>query len=83
MVAVEVERMLRLAEQCLERAKSFIGKSTNPPDLPASISTFSPCSSGQSEPHQSTVVPVTTASYNGNYIPLIRGICFINIQIND
>uniref|UniRef100_A0A3Q0S3D9 VPS9 domain containing 1 n=1 Tax=Amphilophus citrinellus TaxID=61819 RepID=A0A3Q0S3D9_AMPCI len=35
MVAVEVERMLTLAEQCLERAKSFIGKNADPPDLPA------------------------------------------------
>uniref|UniRef100_A0A3B5BDT5 VPS9 domain containing 1 n=1 Tax=Stegastes partitus TaxID=144197 RepID=A0A3B5BDT5_9TELE len=33
MVAVEVERMLRLAEQCLERARSFIGSSADPPDL--------------------------------------------------
>ncbi|KAM9376851.1 VPS9 domain-containing protein 1 isoform 2-T2 [Pholidichthys leucotaenia] len=41
MVAVEVERMLRLAEQCLERAKSFIGKSfhlPDSPDFPASAS---------------------------------------------
>uniref|UniRef100_A0A3Q3QKK1 VPS9 domain-containing protein n=1 Tax=Monopterus albus TaxID=43700 RepID=A0A3Q3QKK1_MONAL len=36
MVAVEVERMLRLAEQCLERAKSFIGKNTDPPLPPSS-----------------------------------------------
>uniref|UniRef100_A0A8C4HE15 VPS9 domain containing 1 n=1 Tax=Dicentrarchus labrax TaxID=13489 RepID=A0A8C4HE15_DICLA len=40
-VAVEVERMLRLAEQCLERAKSFIGKSADPPDLSASVSASS------------------------------------------
>lgn len=46
MVAVEVERMLTLAEQCLERAKSFVGKSAEPQDLPASA--FS--SSGLSEP---------------------------------
>uniref|UniRef100_A0A3Q3M850 VPS9 domain containing 1 n=1 Tax=Mastacembelus armatus TaxID=205130 RepID=A0A3Q3M850_9TELE len=33
MLAVEVERMLTLAEQCLERAKSFIGK-ISPPGTP-------------------------------------------------
>ncbi|KAM3870009.1 VPS9 domain-containing protein 1 [Diretmus argenteus] len=38
MVAVEVERMLRLAEQCLERAKSFIGRRDDCPDLSASSS---------------------------------------------
>ncbi|CAG5958376.1 unnamed protein product [Menidia menidia] len=48
MVAVEVERMLRLAEQCLERAKSFIGKSSGPPDLPTSAP--SPGSPDPSEP---------------------------------
>ncbi|XP_029953147.1 VPS9 domain-containing protein 1 [Salarias fasciatus] len=42
-VAVEGERMLRLAEQCLERAKSFIGKSLDPPGPPSS-------SSGPAEP---------------------------------
>ncbi|TKS73100.1 VPS9 domain-containing protein 1 [Collichthys lucidus] len=50
MVAMEVERMLRLAEQCLERAKSFIGKNADPPDLSASVSTSTSCSYGQSEP---------------------------------
>ena len=30
MVAVEMERMLRLAEQCLERAKSFIERHEEP-----------------------------------------------------
>ncbi|XP_037538604.1 VPS9 domain-containing protein 1 [Nematolebias whitei] len=57
MVAVEVERMLRLAEQCLERAKSFIGKRSDHPDLPTS-----PCSTGQSEPLQTTVLPSATAA---------------------
>ncbi|XP_072241464.1 VPS9 domain-containing protein 1 [Leuresthes tenuis] len=47
MIAVEVERMLRLAEQCLERAKSFIGKSPDP---------SSPGSPGQSAP-----LPAATA----------------------
>ncbi|KAM9351880.1 VPS9 domain-containing protein 1 [Symphorus nematophorus] len=61
MVAVEVERMLRLAEQCLERAKSFIGKSTNPPDLSTSVPTSS-SSPGQSEPQQTAVHPAPTAS---------------------
>lgn len=46
----EVERMLRLAEQCLERAKSFIEKTTDTP-----IQTTSP--SVDSAP----VVPVTSA----------------------
>ncbi|XP_041795054.1 VPS9 domain-containing protein 1 [Chelmon rostratus] len=62
MVVVEVERMLRLAEQCLERAKSFIGKSADAPDLSASVSTSSSCSPGQSEPHQTDVPPGATAS---------------------
>ncbi|XP_030281227.1 VPS9 domain-containing protein 1 isoform X1 [Sparus aurata] len=61
MDAVEVERMLRLAEQCLERAKSFIGKNADPPD-PASISASSSCSPGQSELYQTAVLPATTAS---------------------
>ncbi|XP_041745999.1 VPS9 domain-containing protein 1 isoform X2 [Coregonus clupeaformis] len=39
MVAVEVEKMLRLAEQCLERAKSsFIGRRDDPP-TPTSYTT--------------------------------------------
>ncbi|XP_035982901.1 VPS9 domain-containing protein 1 isoform X2 [Fundulus heteroclitus] len=52
-VEVEVERMLRLAEQCLERAKSFLGKCSDPPDPPTST-----CSSaGQSEPLQTEAGP--------------------------
>lgn len=65
MVVVEVERMLRLAEQCLERAKSFIGKSADPPDLSASIPSSSSCSSGQSEPLQTVVLPAATAANTG------------------
>lgn len=57
MVSVEVARMLTLAEQCLERAKSFVGKSTEPPDLSASA--FSSGSPGLPEPHQTAVVPVS------------------------
>ncbi|XP_054865091.1 VPS9 domain-containing protein 1 isoform X1 [Amphiprion ocellaris] len=68
MVAVEVERMLRLAEQCLERAKSFIGKNVDPPDLHASSSSSSSSSStaaaaaasSSSEPHQTTAAPTNT-----------------------
>ncbi|XP_026221275.1 VPS9 domain-containing protein 1 isoform X2 [Anabas testudineus] len=60
MVAVEEERMLRLAEQCLERAKSFMGKSTAPLDV--SISSSS--SPGQSRPHQTAVLPCATAPNN-------------------
>ncbi|XP_034541762.1 VPS9 domain-containing protein 1 [Notolabrus celidotus] len=59
MVVVEVERMLRLAEQCLERAKSFIGKSADPPDLSDSVCAPSVCPAGLSEPAQtaSNTVP--------------------------
>ncbi|KAM9569185.1 VPS9 domain-containing protein 1-like isoform 1-T1 [Salvelinus alpinus] len=39
MVAVEVEKMLRLAEQCLERVKSFVGKRDEPPTPPSSTTT--------------------------------------------
>nr|XP_046249119.1 VPS9 domain-containing protein 1 isoform X2 [Scatophagus argus] len=66
MVAVEVERMLRLAEQCLERTKSFIGKRTDPPDLSASVSASSSCSPGQSNPHQNAALP---ASISANTVP--------------
>lgn len=65
MVVVEVERMLRLAEQCLERAKSFIGKSAVPPDLSAPISTSSSCSPGQSEALQTVGHPTATAANTG------------------
>lgn len=65
MVVVEVERMLRLAEQCLERAKSFIGKSAVPPDLSASISPSSTCSPGLSEPFQTVGHPAATAANIG------------------
>uniref|UniRef100_A0A8C6PRS8 VPS9 domain containing 1 n=1 Tax=Nothobranchius furzeri TaxID=105023 RepID=A0A8C6PRS8_NOTFU len=50
LVVVEVERMLRLAEQCLERAKSSIEKRSDPPDPPASTPssvTDSPCIDAQ------------------------------------
>ncbi|TNN30428.1 VPS9 domain-containing protein 1 [Liparis tanakae] len=40
--------MLRLAEQCLERSKSFVGQRAAPPDLPAASSR----PPGQSEPRQ-------------------------------
>uniref|UniRef100_A0A3Q1HK38 VPS9 domain-containing protein n=1 Tax=Anabas testudineus TaxID=64144 RepID=A0A3Q1HK38_ANATE len=62
MVAVEEERMLRLAEQCLERAKSFMGKSTAPLDV--SISSSS--SPGQSRPHQTAVLPSTSPKKSGH-----------------
>lgn len=65
MVAVEEERMLMLAEQCLERAKSFIGKSTAPPDVAVSASS----SLGESEPHQTAVLSVSTAPNIGEYTP--------------
>ncbi|KAK7892097.1 hypothetical protein WMY93_024060 [Mugilogobius chulae] len=55
----EVERMLRLAEQCLERAKSFIEKTTDPP---AQAPTPSVSSEGQSETKEPLITPVTSAS---------------------
>ncbi|KAF3854331.1 hypothetical protein F7725_022386 [Dissostichus mawsoni] len=58
-VAVEVGRMLRLAEQCLERVKSFIGKRA---DLSASGSAPFSSSPGQSEPNQTAVLTDTTAN---------------------
>lgn len=61
---VAVERMLRLAEQCLERAKSFIGKSADPPDPSAFPS--SSRSPGQSEPQQTAVLP--TPANSGEYM---------------
>lgn len=61
MVVVEVERMLRLAEQCLERAKSFIGKSAEPPDT--SFSASSSCPPSQSQPSQ-TAVPSAANTAN-------------------
>ncbi|XP_032378227.1 VPS9 domain-containing protein 1 [Etheostoma spectabile] len=60
--AVEGERMLRLAEQCLERAKSFIGKRADPPNLSASVSASFTCSPGQSEPRQDAHLPAPTAA---------------------
>lgn len=79
MVAVEEERMLRLAEQCLERAKSFMGKSTAPLDV--SISSSS--SPGQSRPHQTAVLPCATAPNNGEYTPHQSETSFINIPSNN
>lgn len=58
---LEVERMLRLAEQCLERAKSFIEKTTDPHVPYASPSAASACSLGQSETTQPVLPPTTTA----------------------
>ncbi|XP_033824353.1 VPS9 domain-containing protein 1 [Periophthalmus magnuspinnatus] len=55
----EVERMLRLAEQCLERAKSFIEKSTA---LPAQTPTHSVSSVDQSESTQPSITPLTSAA---------------------
>lgn len=54
MVEVEVERMLRLAEQCLDRAKSFIGNRSDPADRPSSTD--------QSEAAQTEAGPVNIAS---------------------
>ncbi|KAM7396336.1 hypothetical protein PAMP_019381 [Pampus punctatissimus] len=69
MVMVEGERMLRLAEQCLERAKSFIGKSADPSDLSASTSVSSYCSTGQSPPHHTAVLPATVGTNTAVTVP--------------
>eukprot|EP00066_Takifugu_rubripes_P004016 XP_003967058.1 PREDICTED: VPS9 domain-containing protein 1 isoform X1 [Takifugu rubripes] len=61
-VALEEERMLRLAEQCLERAKSFIGKSAESPDRTTSVSQGPASSSGQSEALYLDVLPAATAT---------------------
>lgn len=65
MASVEVERMLRLAEQCLERAKSFIEKIPETPNRTISMSTASTCSPGQSGPPQTVVHPAATATDSG------------------
>ncbi|XP_037307798.2 VPS9 domain-containing protein 1 isoform X3 [Pungitius pungitius] len=51
--------MLRLAEQCLERSKSFLGKRSEPPNLPAASASFSHLP-GQSE--QSPLQPAAIAA---------------------
>uniref|UniRef100_A0A8C7ZIP9 VPS9 domain containing 1 n=1 Tax=Oryzias sinensis TaxID=183150 RepID=A0A8C7ZIP9_9TELE len=61
MVAVEIERMLRLAEQCLDRAKSFIERSSEPLD-PTTSSSASP---DPSVPHQTTVCAPAAGSADG------------------
>lgn len=66
-VSVEVERMLRLAEQCLERAKSFIGKSVEASDRTTAVSPASSSSPGQPEPMYLDVLPATATS-SGEYV---------------
>ncbi|XP_028287882.1 VPS9 domain-containing protein 1 [Parambassis ranga] len=56
MAAVEEERMLRLAEQCLERAKSFIGRSADPPDATPACTSGLP---GLPEPPPAAALPTT------------------------
>ncbi|XP_020496792.2 VPS9 domain-containing protein 1 isoform X1 [Labrus bergylta] len=51
-VVVEVERMLRLAEQCLERAKSFMGKSADTDTHADSVSAPPVCPHSLSEARQ-------------------------------
>lgn len=60
--------MLRLAEQCLERAKSFIGKSVDPPDRTTAVSPASPSSFSQPEPMCLDVLPATAATSSGEYV---------------
>lgn len=69
-VSVEVERMLTLAEQCLERAKSFLGKSVEAPDRPTATLPASSSSSGQPEPIYLDVHAATTATSSGEEFPL-------------
>ncbi|XP_015256137.1 PREDICTED: VPS9 domain-containing protein 1 isoform X1 [Cyprinodon variegatus] len=65
MVAVEVERMLRLAEQCLERAKSFLAKRSEPPDP----STSTCCASaGQLEPFQTEAGPTSVNTATDSHL---------------
>lgn len=76
MVVVEVERMLRLAEQCLERAKSFIGKSADPPDLSDSVSAPSVCPLGLSEPCQTaSTAPSNTAPNTASNMGKLLFLC--------
>ncbi|XP_077423752.1 VPS9 domain-containing protein 1 isoform X2 [Vanacampus margaritifer] len=56
MVTTEMERMLTLAEQCLERAKSFLRKAADPSGLACASNVFS----SQSDSHQTADLPVTT-----------------------
>lgn len=80
MVAVEMKRMLRLAEQCLERAKSFIENHFDPPDLPTSSPSL-PLPS-LSEPNQPPVSPAASAANIGEYVLLLSGVLFINTPFN-
>uniref|UniRef100_A0A665WQ97 VPS9 domain-containing protein n=1 Tax=Echeneis naucrates TaxID=173247 RepID=A0A665WQ97_ECHNA len=67
MAAVEVGRMLRLAEQCLERAKSFIEKNAGPNEASASVSASSSGSPAQTaKPHQTAISPVAIAENTGD-----------------
>ncbi|KAJ8248853.1 hypothetical protein GJAV_G00228440 [Gymnothorax javanicus] len=59
MATVEVERMLRLAEQCLERVKSFIAKRAEAP-TPALTSSPTPI----------TVAPPTTSTVKNEVTPV-------------
>lgn len=57
----EVQRMLRLAEQCLERAKSFIEKTTDDAAQTTSPSAVSASSVVHSVTSQPSIVPVNSA----------------------
>ncbi|XP_077938289.1 VPS9 domain-containing protein 1-like isoform X2 [Gasterosteus aculeatus] len=62
---VEVERMLRLAEQCLERSKAFVGRRGEPPDLPAASRSRSPGQSQRSPPRPAAVAANAAAGHRG------------------
>ncbi|KAG9338110.1 hypothetical protein JZ751_027081 [Albula glossodonta] len=60
-VTVEVERMLRLAEQCLERLKSFVGKRGDLPNpVPTLVPTAAPPPSSASGAAKNEVTPVAS-----------------------
>uniref|UniRef100_A0AAQ4QM88 VPS9 domain-containing protein n=2 Tax=Gasterosteus aculeatus aculeatus TaxID=481459 RepID=A0AAQ4QM88_GASAC len=61
---VEVERMLRLAEQCLERSKAFVGRRGEPPDL------LDASASRSRSPGQSQRSPPRPAAVAANAAPL-------------
>ncbi|XP_035252264.1 VPS9 domain-containing protein 1 isoform X1 [Anguilla anguilla] len=77
MVPVEVERMLRLAEQCLERLKSFVGKRGDlPTSAPAQAPTPTPTSAAP---------PISSAMKNEAHIvacPVDFGTVLISPEVS-
>jgi len=69
--AVEVERLFRLAEQCMERAKSFTGRRLQSPGLSTTISTTPP--PPYSLLHQ-PVTPITTEETPGDWYTVVLSV---------